>query len=149
MTKIFKKIKSKKRGFTLIELIVVIAILAVLAAILVPSMLGFIGDAKQQVADTNARLGYTAAQAYVTKTAAQISTSFPAINGDWKTALSNYTGTVSGAYYVKLTTSGSVVYVLYSDPNGKTGCYPANVASSAKSEAVVSTVGASQAVTTP
>lgn len=43
------------KGFTLMELIVVIAILGVLALILVPSFMNYLEDAKINVAKTNAR----------------------------------------------------------------------------------------------
>ena len=60
----FKKMKkNSNKGFTLVELIVVLVILAILAAILVPALLGYIDRARNQQIVLNARSCYTAAQA--------------------------------------------------------------------------------------
>ena len=76
--------KSSKKGFTLVELIVVLVILAVLAAMLVPALTGYIKRARQEKDYQMAASVLTAAQAAATyqySIAAKNTTSFT-IKGD-------------------------------------------------------------------
>lgn len=84
------------KGFTLIELIVVIAILAAMAALALPTMSGLIDKSKKQVAESNARTVYTAAQSYavINPSAATISDSdLASLVGEGMTG--SYTATCS------------------------------------------------------
>ena len=54
---------SGKKGFTLVELIVVLVILAILAALLLPALTGYIDKAKKQAVTQELRLVAQASQA--------------------------------------------------------------------------------------
>lgn len=62
-----KKFRKNKKGFTLVEVIVVLVILAILIAIAVPSVMKYIDDANEAKYLAEARAVYVAAEAEVTK----------------------------------------------------------------------------------
>ena len=64
MRKLMKKLKEKK-GFTLIEMIIVIAIIAIVIALIAPNLQKYLNTAKQTTANAGAKTIYTSANSYL------------------------------------------------------------------------------------
>lgn len=50
---------NKRKGFTIVELVIVIAVIAILAAVMIPTISGVIADANEAARDTDAKTTYT------------------------------------------------------------------------------------------
>lgn len=78
----FAKVKSKK-GFTLVELIVVLVILAILAALLVPALTGYIDKANKEKVVSETRMVVTAVQTVVSEAYGQLGADKDFNTEDW------------------------------------------------------------------
>ena len=67
-------LKKKKKGFTLIELMAVIAIIAILASVLVPTVTGYINRSKKTAIITECRTVMNAIETYNAVTSTRIDT---------------------------------------------------------------------------
>lgn len=125
-----KKIRNNKKGFTLVEIIVVLVIIAVLAAAAIPTMIGFVEDSKGKAEIANARAAYIASQAIATEEyATNGSVTFktngykigdaPGTDNVQKKLNQMLDVDLKDAKVTPSVTDGKVTKVIYIDKNGK------------------------------
>lgn len=107
--------RKNKKGFTLVEIIVVLVIIAILAAIAIPTMMGFVRDAQDQALIAEARTAYYAAQSIATREAGSALVSgvgtvtYANSEADWLTEINTYLDSAAANVRVVLQGGGLVV----------------------------------------
>ena len=162
--------KSNKKGFTLVELVVVIAIIGILAAILVPTMMNYVKKARLKTANANAKLIFTTCNNEASdliadgESVSKLTYSWNKVSGLGNTALEkavkvalrdNGSGDSLGYCQISFdptisetsTTSSNVAYWSSSSDGLVTGRYPEPVKKVA--DATKAKLGITDAATTP
>lgn len=137
MRKLCKKeqcCKLTNKGFTMVEILVVLVILAILAAALIPAMTGFVEESRGKAFVSEARTAYVAAQSKVTeKVSLQADYYSNAESGEahknaFKTAISSSSNPINGMMKdsytdgaeirdIKISSSGKVEELIYQAGN--------------------------------
>ncbi|MGL4666107.1 prepilin-type N-terminal cleavage/methylation domain-containing protein [Clostridium butyricum] len=115
------ELMKKKKGFTLVELIIVIAIIAVLAAVAIPKFTATKNSANRAADEANAKIIATAVASALTD---DVTLSTGDLSADDKTAIQKYIDGGSlpkcktGTWAISNTANGTIV------TNGTTQMYP-------------------------
>ncbi|MDE5767813.1 MAG: type II secretion system protein [Oscillospiraceae bacterium] len=144
----------KLKGFTLVELIVVIAIIGVLAAILVPSMLGYVKKSKVSAMNSNAKNLFDACNTALVeldtegKTSAIPATSpvdITTATGDFKTKVKAYFEAVDSLKVANVVIVSNTAKSTMVSDGTYYGCFP--TANTQESATKTPTVGANNIYT--
>lgn len=124
------RMRKDRKGFTLVEIIVVLVILAILAAFTIPTMIGFVNDARDKAHIAEAREIYVAAQSIATEAYTTTGSDPTGLSGAISKPASGYTNSATntalkqmlnadisvGASWTVFVSSGKVTEVDYIIP---------------------------------
>ena len=113
-------LRKSKKGFTLVELIVVLVILAILAALLIPALTGYIDKAKEKKVVAETRQCVMAAQTLYDEAYGKNGSTSAPDTGDVE-ELAEVSGTIEAKTFDS--TDGVVSYLKYTASDGKTCTY--------------------------